>query len=95
MAVCPTNENLAKFNYLAARIFAQRVHARPQRHIFHDISNFDAKIHKFPILADALGMALRADSEKRHPASARGHPGVFPGDYLDVSGEFPISDEKS
>ena len=36
-------------------------------------------------MPDALGMGLRADSEKRLPASARGQPGVFP----DVVYMFP------
>ena len=74
VAVCQMNENLAKFKYLAAQFFAQLVHARPQRHNFHDISKFDAKIPQISDLTDALGMVLRADSEKRHPASALGRP---------------------
>ena len=45
-------------------------------------------------LTDALGMALRADSEKRHPASARGQTGVFPYDFHMFPDDFYISDEK-
>ena len=44
-------------------------------------------------LTDALGMVLRADSEKRHPASARGQPGVFPGEFYMFRDEFYISGE--
>ena len=37
------------FNYLAAEMFVRWFHARPQRHIFHDISKFETKIHQFRI----------------------------------------------